>query len=532
MIKDSGERTKFETGAVRDMKIGKGRMDLLPWYGIMEVSKHCEEGAEKYGEHNIDKGIPLHSLCDSAARHLAKFIAGEIDEDHLRASAWNLLWALNQRTTHPELDDLYSHKEKIEKVRKAKAKGELVFEDGPNEIDEECSGDISAEPSAIEPLSNSLTDWVNALVTMKMAERMLAERPGMADYIRSLEPEDASKYENTPWYGYMSARNRNLSLLDSLLSPSWRRSFEEEAVGKIGEYRYPDGAFSWFPGGRHSVYMTLAFLERYAVAEDFGIGHSGKEAGYISGAIDYLDKEFSSHLENMSDSLGWRRYRKLRFDSDAFVHDYMFVRSFYINSVALSGDAARFYRKCEKLMAKRATFADVPLKIKYARVLLNGDRYASSRRIADIVASLYEYAQEDRWGNLCFGAGIHGPYGIFDSEIYVNSSALMLFDHLDKAGFEDRKGTAGKVSVLLSGIERHLLSLKESSDWGDGFRASVAVAALISRSSGDFPAKACHIVTDADGLASMTDGGFLEIPASEGRDLKIVSVSKVYHTIR
>ena len=114
MIKDSGARTEFSTGAVRDMKRGVGRMDLLPWYGIMEVSKHCEEGAEKYGEHNVDKGIPLHSLCDSAARHLAKFIAGEMDEDHLRAAAWNLLWALNQRTTHPELDDLYSHKEKVE----------------------------------------------------------------------------------------------------------------------------------------------------------------------------------------------------------------------------------------------------------------------------------------------------------------------------------------------------------------------------------------------------------------------------------
>ena len=136
MIKDSGERTEFSTGAVRDMKRGVGRMDLLPWYGIMEVSKHCEEGAEKYGEHNVDKGIPLHSLCDSAARHLAKFICGEIDEDHLRAACWNLLWALNQRKTHPELDDLYSHKEMVEKVRnvidefnKAKENGELVFTD-------------------------------------------------------------------------------------------------------------------------------------------------------------------------------------------------------------------------------------------------------------------------------------------------------------------------------------------------------------------------------------------------------------------
>lgn len=110
MIKDSGERTEFSTGAVRDMKKGKGRMDLLPWYGIMEVSKHCEEGAIKYGEHNVDKGIPLHSLMDSASRHLAKFMCGETDEDHLRAAAWNILYALNQRVTHPELNDLYFDK--------------------------------------------------------------------------------------------------------------------------------------------------------------------------------------------------------------------------------------------------------------------------------------------------------------------------------------------------------------------------------------------------------------------------------------
>ena len=40
VIKDSGERTVFPTGSVRDMHEGKGRMDLLPWSAIMEVSKH------------------------------------------------------------------------------------------------------------------------------------------------------------------------------------------------------------------------------------------------------------------------------------------------------------------------------------------------------------------------------------------------------------------------------------------------------------------------------------------------------------
>lgn len=63
VIKDSGERRAFESGAVRDMSAGKGRMDLLPWAAIMEVAKHCENGAIKYGEHNVDKGIPTHSLC-------------------------------------------------------------------------------------------------------------------------------------------------------------------------------------------------------------------------------------------------------------------------------------------------------------------------------------------------------------------------------------------------------------------------------------------------------------------------------------
>ena len=107
MIKDTGNRTPMgSTGFVRDNHAGKGRMDLLPWNAIIEVSQHCEEGAKKYGERNIDKGAPLHSLLDSAARHLAKFISGQADEDHLVSACWNLLWALEQRTTHPELNDM------------------------------------------------------------------------------------------------------------------------------------------------------------------------------------------------------------------------------------------------------------------------------------------------------------------------------------------------------------------------------------------------------------------------------------------
>ena len=121
-IKDSGERTAFASGAVRDMQAGKGRMDLLPWAAIMEVSKHCEAGALKYGEHNVDKGIPTHSLMSSAMRHAAKYMEGETDEDHLLAAAWNLLWAVQMRLTHPEC---------VDKPWREEKKGEPVGLKGP-----------------------------------------------------------------------------------------------------------------------------------------------------------------------------------------------------------------------------------------------------------------------------------------------------------------------------------------------------------------------------------------------------------------
>lgn len=128
-IKDSGNRTALgDTGFVRDIQEGKGRMDLVPWYAVMDLSKHCEAGAAKYGERNIDRGAPLHSLLNSGARHLAKYIQGEDDEDHLVAACWNLMWALQQRTTHPELNDM-PWADKQEKVElDGRALSQLVSE--------------------------------------------------------------------------------------------------------------------------------------------------------------------------------------------------------------------------------------------------------------------------------------------------------------------------------------------------------------------------------------------------------------------
>lgn len=139
-ILDSGDRTQFESGAVRDMRGGKGRCDLMPLdvaarmfnngFGesnivlkcisrfmrerdtkhlyttlyffagelevdtptmLLEVAKHFEDGAMKYGESNWQKGIPVHCYIDSAIRHYLKWLRGDDDEPHDRAFVWNLM---------------------------------------------------------------------------------------------------------------------------------------------------------------------------------------------------------------------------------------------------------------------------------------------------------------------------------------------------------------------------------------------------------------------------------------------------------
>lgn len=153
-IKDSGDRTEFESGAVRDMREGKGRCDLMPlevvakhcaegdascdnvlfniryfqktnntnylhsaleffnerhWDNcytmFLEVAKHFEEGAKKYGENNWQKGIPVHCYIDSAVRHYLKWLRGDTDEPHDRAFVWNIMcciWEVDHREKNKE----------------------------------------------------------------------------------------------------------------------------------------------------------------------------------------------------------------------------------------------------------------------------------------------------------------------------------------------------------------------------------------------------------------------------------------------
>lgn len=111
-VKDSGTHEEFPTGSKRDTREGKGRYDLITPIGLKRLAVHYENGAKKYGDHNWEKGQPVSRYLDSAARHLYQYLAGQREEDHLAAVAWNAFAAIHtiemvrRGTLSAELDDV------------------------------------------------------------------------------------------------------------------------------------------------------------------------------------------------------------------------------------------------------------------------------------------------------------------------------------------------------------------------------------------------------------------------------------------
>lgn len=88
---DSGQREQHSSGAIRDIRAGKGRFDLLPTRAIRRVAGVYERGAIKYAARNWEKGMPMSRYMDSALRHLYQYLEGQRDEDHLAQAAFNVL---------------------------------------------------------------------------------------------------------------------------------------------------------------------------------------------------------------------------------------------------------------------------------------------------------------------------------------------------------------------------------------------------------------------------------------------------------
>ena len=88
-LPDSGARSQYQTGAVRDASLGKGHFHSIPPVAMRKLAKRFEDGAAKYAKDNWMKGIPLSHYEDSLSRHILAWKEGDTAEDHAGAIIWN-----------------------------------------------------------------------------------------------------------------------------------------------------------------------------------------------------------------------------------------------------------------------------------------------------------------------------------------------------------------------------------------------------------------------------------------------------------
>ena len=121
VTKDSGKREKHKSGAVRDIRFGKGRYDLITPIAESRVAGVYERGSLKYADRNWEKGMPLSRYVDSALRHIFQHLEGKRDEDHIAQADWNLRSLMHTEEMikrgllSKKLDDLPNYTKKVKK---------------------------------------------------------------------------------------------------------------------------------------------------------------------------------------------------------------------------------------------------------------------------------------------------------------------------------------------------------------------------------------------------------------------------------
>lgn len=150
-LPDTGARSTFATGAVRDAMTGKGLPSCIPPIAIRKMAKRFEDGSSKYGLFNWVKGIPLSRYVDSITRHMLDFQEGCTKEDHLGAVLWNaacLAWteqAIKDGKLPKELDDLAFREIDAQETPPAHEFGDFNLHDGLQKAVEDMGRDPIAD---------------------------------------------------------------------------------------------------------------------------------------------------------------------------------------------------------------------------------------------------------------------------------------------------------------------------------------------------------------------------------------------------
>lgn len=252
-----------------------------------------------------------------------------------------------------------------------------------------------------------------------------------------------NQLEVSPWLnlskGYKAQNNaKTIDIFDASLVNKKQKELNKE----LAKYQNADGSFSWIKGGQGSVYITLQYLEKAAMAKSWGIDI---DENITKKALAYVTKEIKLNLAKPTDS--------------------NLNQALYLAVVLTSFPSDWYNYDVKNLMDQTNNFINKMTPLGKANATLVWVRLGNKNRAKNIFASLMDSAEKSSVNGI-YWAPEAKSWQWFNDSIALHSAAikaLLAFNPQD---------------ARLKDLTKWLLFQKGATLWGNTEQAATAVLTI------------------------------------------------------
>ena len=326
---------------------------------------------------------------------------------------------------------------------------------------------LNIEPSLIMPVLNAmplLVEYKNPTLMTKLnnyyplavlnklyqtypefkeAAAKLPKRDTITPAWQSDENMLINQLANSPWLniskGYKAQKNVNtIDIFDAYLVNKKQKELNKE----LAQYQNADGSFSWIKGAQGSVYMTLAYLEKAAMAKTWGIDI---DENITKKALKYATKEIKLNLAKPT--------------------DYNLNQALYLASILTAFPSDWYNYDVKALMEQTNNFINKMTPLGKANAAIVWARLGNKSRAQNILASLMDSAQTSIITGI-YWAPEAKSWQWFNDSITLHCAAI-------KAVLE-----VNPQDKHLKDLTKWLMFQKGATLWGSSEQAATAVLTL------------------------------------------------------
>lgn len=332
---------------------------------------------------------------------------------------------------------------------------------------------IAALPSLMEYENDDVFSLFLAYYANSFSAHLLQSHPRIAEVLSRWEKDSAGVLmgnlernpelkqvvlSETPWLLDGRDETENRFRLAQLLDV--RRTTREAAklLHRLKRLQRADGGFSWWPGGKSSVYITQFLLS--------GIGR-GKEAGFMPwnsemqnlarAAVRFVDGRV---VKDYEEALKY----KVPVSLDAQVSQYLWARSFFLKDFPLDAKTGKVFRTYLDLAEKEGVeFRSLYLQSALAIALERNGRHGPALQL---VQAMKERSLDSEEMGMYWRENA-GGYSWSDG--YIETQSMLI------AAFSEVAGD----SLSVRGMQTWLLKQKQTRCWHTSTATADAVYALL-----------------------------------------------------